>query len=108
MSDSKPALGEGPKVFMLAMATSFKGNPLLLGVSSQGCSPGRNRFFIFYYYYWELFYYLIKITHYRKADMPLYDNLGLDISTHHQMSKQTGGPQRFPVCLPKPLLSELL
>ena len=42
--DSKPALGEGPKVFMLAMATSFKGNPLLLGVSSQGCSPGRNCF----------------------------------------------------------------
>ena len=57
---------------------------------------------------WELFYYLIKITHYRKADMPLYDNLGLDISTHHQMSKQAGRPQCFPVCLPKPLLPELL
>ena len=44
---TESTLDEGPKLFILVVATSFKGNPLLLGVSSQGCNPGRNRFFYF-------------------------------------------------------------
>ena len=45
--DSKPALGEGPKVFMLAEAISDIRKSLPSAISCQGGdTPWRNQFFI--------------------------------------------------------------